>query len=545
MKLKNLFIIAILSFCSITSILNGMIGEETNKISEDSKLVTVQLKDENDQVLYSTDIPYSAISLSTTLTNNLSFIDEENGTITIALDKINGISFNELKTSLQFLKNWPTNDLSSLNISSTLTKKSILKLINATDYLNFGELRTMLTKALHIKIRKIIYEKDKPLKALRFIYKMEDPDLYGKLFNLASNPFILTRKITGHDHSVIGLCISHNGKLLAGIKKRCNEIYIWSLETGELIYRQKLKGYTKFISIKFSADDRKIFLMNQKIIRIIDLANSSITKLPNFHNYNYLSISNDCTKYSQSYHSKYNDDHITIVDTATNNDLEILSGHTNKVEISAFSPDSSMLASIDEDDIIKIWDIKTSTCIESIHSSELCELVFSPNNKMLAIDNFKKILIWDIENKKRLFEINNDDYSWSMSFSPDSKLLALSSDSSIAIWDIETQACRQIIKYNDFSKTACFSPDGTQLISASSDKTINIYSKNNLSSICTLSTLLFLEYALFAKEGKNSRLPSEELYFDLYSQLPENFQKMIIELFDQEALNNYLDTQNQ
>jgi WD40 repeat protein len=127
-----------------------------------------------------------------------------------------------------------------------------------------------------------------------------------------------------------------------------------------------------------------------------------------------------------------------------------------------------------------------------------------------------------------------------MCFSSDNtQLVSASLDATIKIWDLETGTCIHTLTEHTHSiNSLCFTPDNSKLISCSNDQTINIYSEPDLKKIFTLSGLWLLDYILWRKsQGISEKLPLNELYFELYSQLPEFFQKMIIDVFDQDELN--------
>jgi WD40 repeat protein len=221
-----------------------------------------------------------------------------------------------------------------------------------------------------------------------------------------------------------------------------------------------------------------------------------------------------------------------------------LNGHTDTVNATAFSHDNSILASSSNDRTTKIWDLATNTCTDTINEYGT-HLAFSPDNKNLAIATKDSIIIWNIKmNRCEQHLKGHTNLVSSIYFSADGTLLASASfDETVKIWDIKTGQCLQTLtQHIDFVESVCFTPDNTKLISSSMDQTINIYSRCNIKEEFTLSTLLFLDYALSYKTLETwEQLPSEEFYFDLYYELPEVFQKMIIDMFDQDALNSYLE----
>ena len=89
---------------------------------------------------------------------------------------------------------------------------------------------------------------------------------------------------------------------------------------------------------------------------------------------------------------------IWVYDTETDKPLHLLTGHTGGVLNVAFSPDSSLLASVSSD--VRVWDVQTGAELWTLHGHENDPTVvaFSPDGKMLASGSFDEtIRLWDLE----------------------------------------------------------------------------------------------------------------------------------------------------
>ena len=114
----------------------------------------------------------------------------------------------------------------------------------------------------------------------------------------------------------------------------------------------------------------------------------------------------------------------------------VLAGHTGTVNSAGFSPDGTKLISASRDTTVRVWDVATGACVQTLQG--------------------------------------HTDAVWSAGFSPDgTKLVSASDDQTVRVWDVATGACVQTLQgHTDRVFSAGFSPDGTKLVSASGDKTL-------------------------------------------------------------------------
>lgn len=145
-----------------------------------------------------------------------------------------------------------------------------------------------------------------------------------------------------------------------------------------------------------------------------------------------------------------------------------------------FSPDGSILATGDNDNVIILWDSKTWHEVISLkgHGDRVSALVFSPDGKTLVSgDNGHKIILWDAVTGKELRRIKIGDDVNALAFSPDGKLLAIASQSkNLLVWDMSSESTPQKLKgHKDDIKAVTFSPDGKYLASCGNDKSIIIW----------------------------------------------------------------------
>ena len=109
----------------------------------------------------------------------------------------------------------------------------------------------------------------------------------------------------------------------------------------------------------------------------------------------------------------------------------------------AFSPDSSILATgASPSGKIRLWDVRTETVLHKINNiKSIQDIAFSPDGKLLAsIDYDYSLKLWDVQTgklKQRL--IGKTKPSGIVVFSPDGKMLATEGFiESVLLWNTQT-----------------------------------------------------------------------------------------------------------
>ena len=153
--------------------------------------------------------------------------------------------------------------------------------------------------------------------------------------------------------------------------------------------------------------------------------------------------------------------------------------HSGRVHYATFSPDGNRILSI-SDGKVRIWDVKTGNV--KIEFDGFRSASFSPNGKIIATSTRDKVNIHNAFTGRRIASLTGHSNSVSsIRFSPDGQVLATSSDDeTIRIWDVKTWKCINVLEgHKDFVNSVSFSPDGDNLVSASSDNTIKIWNLKN------------------------------------------------------------------
>ncbi|MGA9768354.1 MAG: TIR domain-containing protein [Blastocatellia bacterium] len=170
----------------------------------------------------------------------------------------------------------------------------------------------------------------------------------------------------------------------------------------------------------------------------------------------------------------------------------VLRGHTRWISRIAWSPDGAYLASPSDDKTIRIWDMRSGTCVHTLqgHTSTVYSVAWSPDGQRLAsASGDKTIHLWDAASGKHLQTLKgHTSYAFSVAWSPDGQRLASASDDkTIRLWDAASGKHLQTLSgHHRAVKSVAWSPDGQRLVSASEDETICLWDADSGKQLQTL-----------------------------------------------------------
>ena len=185
---------------------------------------------------------------------------------------------------------------------------------------------------------------------------------------------------------------------------------------------------------------------------------------------------------------------VTVWELATGKARASLKGFEWELKLLAFSPDGKLLAAGDGKKL-KVWEWGTSKVKNDLESRITC-LAFSADGKLLAIgDTNAETDVWDIAtDKSKATVCGHGNENTSVALSPDGKLLATASkfpvrygatttplprddtDPVLRLWDATTGKPLAICYgHREDVSSLAFSPDSKSLFSSSDDQTIKVW----------------------------------------------------------------------
>jgi WD40 repeat protein len=136
-----------------------------------------------------------------------------------------------------------------------------------------------------------------------------------------------------------------------------------------------------------------------------------------------------------------NENPVKIWDAGSGELKQTLNGHEKGVLSLAFSQDGQTLASGGYDNIIRLWDMKTTAAPRTLPEESLnaiFSLAFSPGGRTLASGSYHEVKLWDAQTGSllRTLAVEGMGITYRLTFSPDGKTLAGASDDTVKLWDV-------------------------------------------------------------------------------------------------------------
>ena len=237
-----------------------------------------------------------------------------------------------------------------------------------------------------------------------------------------------------------------------------NTIKVWDVATGACL--QTLEGHAKSVyPVCVSADGSRCFSGDLNgVIKVWDVATGTCVQTLEGHDCSVMSV---CVSAGGHLFSGGEDHTIKQWDTDTGTCAQTMeawenmecnphatSGHTNDVASVCVSADGSRCISGSSDNTIKVWDVATGACIQTLGMHKPYSHI-----KGCASPVF-------------LVYVSADG----------STCFSVSGPNTVKVWDVATGTCVQTLEGNGNSGSVCVSADQSKLFSQTDEKTITIWS---------------------------------------------------------------------
>lgn len=183
-----------------------------------------------------------------------------------------------------------------------------------------------------------------------------------------------------------------------------------------------------------------------------------------------------------------------------------------------YSPNGQMLASVDVDGTIILWDTATNKKLSNLGKfGYKPAIAFSPDSKLLATGGVEipnEIILWDTASLKKVGQLSVNGGVRSLAFSPDNKFIASVFQNgnyfalgNIALWNMATRSQIGISQpMPAIPEHMSFSPDNQQLVfSEFGDQTVYVWDVNTLEPIGKITDtkrVLDKGKAIFLPDGR-------------------------------------------
>ncbi len=172
---------------------------------------------------------------------------------------------------------------------------------------------------------------------------------------------------------------------------------------------------------------------------------------------------------------------VKLWDVATGHCWQTLEGHTDWVISVAFSPTRPIVASSSSDRTIRLWNIHTGDCLQTLkgHEHWVCGIAFSPNGETLvSASDDRTLKLWNTQTGECYRTlIGHSSVVRGVTISANGSLIASGSeDQTIKLWDATTGEClKTLVGHTGEVRSLTVQADGKTLASSSFDRTLKLW----------------------------------------------------------------------
>ena len=192
------------------------------------------------------------------------------------------------------------------------------------------------------------------------------------------------------------------------------------------------------------------------------------------------------------------------------NTATTLTGHTEKVNSVAFSPNGQTLASGSNDVTVKLWNVSQGTLITSFIpilddegvASVVNSVAFSPDGNTFATAGYKSVRLWNVSDQTEAATLEHADWVHEVVFSKDGKLLAAVDGRQIKIWDVDDKTVNTTLQADaNWVGAIAFSPNSSTFAAGGSEGQITLWSVSGWTVLGRISASHSVSDLAFSPNG--------------------------------------------
>ena len=184
---------------------------------------------------------------------------------------------------------------------------------------------------------------------------------------------------------------------------------------------------------------------------------------------------------------------LRIWEARTGKVLTTLSGHSRPVRTCAWSPDGEWIVSGSDDWTLRIWEARTGKVLATLsgHDGPVNSCAWSPDGKRIVSGSSDRTLrIWEAWMARVLATLSGHEaVVRSCAWSPNGeRIVSGSGDGKMRIWEAATgKALAELSGHRGPVRSCAWSPDGERIASGSRDGTLRIWEPRTGKALATLS----------------------------------------------------------